>query len=604
MPQSIDIIKRDYCNGCKACGDTCPKNAISYETDSEGFWYPSIDESKCISCGKCLSTCSSKAGENTEEYVKQAYASWNRDRVVRRESTSGGIYSAFADYVLDNGGIIVGSVYSEDYKSAYHICGSTGTDLEKIAGSKYFQSDTEGIYKKIQEALLTGKDVLFTGTPCQVSALKRFLGKEYEKLITIDFICRGVPSPLIHRKKIELYESEKKCHVVYYRDKWDKYAWIHFGELIKYENGKEQFISRWEDRINDCFVKYNLNVRPSCYFCEYKNGNNRSEVTIGDFWGISVVTEHDLTDGISALIVNSKKGELFIQKLKDRVYLERRPLDEVKRGNEAYVKAIEKPENREIFFEKVNSEGLKAAVNSCAVTTEEEKKILRRRLKRMKKRGLLPIYNNWKSIDWYQFIKYNYFCKQIKREKDAYLIPCKGSYVQLGSTGEIVLDANLFLNYYPWYKRAGRKSLLRIENNAKLVVHNDVEISYSNTLSVDRGGYVEMGHFYTGVGASLVCRRKMVIGNNVMLGRDVCIFDSDYHKIFDDKGKHINPDNEVVIEDNVWIGARSMVLKGTHLREGTIVSAGSMVMGETEANKVFINKREKKSVGDSVMWER
>lgn len=604
MGRTIEEINRVDCNGCKVCGDICPNKAISFETDTEGFWYPVINNDKCIRCGQCFNACSSRTIDNSREFQKQVYASWNKDKKIRRESTSGGVYTAFAKYILEEGGYIVGSVYSEDYRSAFHISGNSENDLKKIAGSKYFQSDTAGIYKDVLNLLEEGKKVLFTGTPCQVGGLKKFLNHQYDNLITIDFICRGVPSPLVHKKKIELYELRNKSKVTFYRDKWDKYAWIHFGELIRYENGKEQFISRWNDKINDCFVKHNLNVRMSCYRCQYKNGLNEAEITIGDFWGIKGVTEHDLTEGVSALIVNNEKGAEFLALVKKHLYLEQRTLPEIIKGNKAYIRPIDQPKGRESFFEDVNSEGLEATIRKIAIISKEDKKIARRRMRHMKLRRLLPLYKNRKIIDWPKFVKYNYFCRQIKREKGAYLIICKGGDVQLDKGGTVTLEANLFLNYYPCYKRVSRTSLLRVEKNGQLIIHNDVEIAYNNTISVDRGAILEMGHFYTGIGANIICKCRITIGNNVMLGRDVCLFDSDFHSIFDEKGKRINLDKEIIIEDNVWIGARSMVLKGSILREGTIVSANTMVMGETEAGRVFINRREKQSVGEHIIWER
>lgn len=254
MINQVNILE---CTGCKMCADICAKEAITFEDDQNGFWYPKLDESKCVQCGLCLKQCPVIKKSERKEFTRVAYASWNSNEEIRRESTSGGVYYSFASYVIDQGGYIVGCSYTEDFCSAYHTYSDNYDGLARIMGSKYFQSDTAGIYKKTRDLLQTGKLVLFTGTPCQVAALKNYLNCDYDNLITLDFICRGVPSPKLQEKKIKLYEKKSGSKVIFYRDKSDKYAWSDFGELIKYANGKEHFISRWEDDINNCFIHEN-----------------------------------------------------------------------------------------------------------------------------------------------------------------------------------------------------------------------------------------------------------------------------------------------------------------------------------------------------------
>ncbi len=288
---NIGNIKKEFCTGCKMCADICPRKAILFEVSAEGFWYPTIDKSKCVNCGLCYDRCPLNIDLHTHDTC--VYAAWNRDETVRRESTSGGLYFAFAKHVIEEGGYIIGSVYTDDFCGAYHTYSNSMQGLSRIMGSKYFQSDTEGIFNKTRELLEIGHKVLFTGTPCQISALKSFLNREYENLMTVDFICKGVPSPKMQQAKIHLYESKAGSRVTFYRDKWAKYAWSDFGELIRFEDGRERFISRWEDDINDCFIEKNLNLRESCYNCRIKGGTNSSELTMGDFWGIEGVTEKD-----------------------------------------------------------------------------------------------------------------------------------------------------------------------------------------------------------------------------------------------------------------------------------------------------------------------
>lgn len=601
--QTIESVDKNLCTGCKMCGDICPNQAINFDVNSEGFWYPTIDNQKCTNCGLCNMKCPA-LNATAYDSKKMAYATWTKDDTIRRESTSGGIYYEFAKHILDNNGILVGCVYTEDFKGAYHIVSDKKEDLNKLLGSKYFQSDTATIFKQTKQALETGRQVLFTGSPCQVDALLQYLEKPYENLFTIDFICRGIPSPLIQKKKIELYEKDNSSEVVFYRDKSKRSSWANFGELIKFNNGKEKFISRFLDNINDCFVSKNLNMRESCYTCKYKNSNNASDITIGDFWGITKVTRKDLTYGVSALVINTDKGQQIFDAINSRIYKSQRPIEEVYKGNPAFTQSPKKPEARDSFFEDVNVKGLNYAVK------KHTKKGLRGKLLAIyrsihfvlqKPRFLL---RNVFKINWLDFVKYNYFCKSIVRENGAYYIPFWGTNTVIKPNSKIILKDDACINYYPCYPRGNRNSFFLVGKGATVNINNKIEIAYGNTISVANDAELTTGFCFTGVNTNIICHKRITIGNNVMLGRDVCIFDSDYHIIYNTDATIINPDKEVTIEDNAWIGAKSMVLKGAIIKEGTIVGANTTVSSETENHKIYINKKESKAIGKPIFWQR
>lgn len=601
----VDKQNKLQCTGCKMCSDLCPQKAITFSTTEDGYWYPSVDEKACTKCGVCVNTCPIYGtGCEKAPTRQEAYAVWSREDGIRRESTSGGLYYEFASYVLSQNGYLVGSVYTEDYRGAFHIVSDQKEELPKIMGSKYFQSDTEGIYKKTKEALKTGRLVLFTGAPCQVAALYSYLKQDYENLITLDFICRGVPSPLLQGKKIDLYESKAHSKVVFYRDKSKVVGWSDFGELIRFANGKKRFISRWKDKINNCFIEENLNLRESCYQCQFKCGRNTSDITIGDFWGINGVTERDKKYGVSAMVVNTDRGDAFVRAVGSKIYRGRRTVQEVQNGNPAYSASVKRPDNREEFFRDVVEKGLEYAVRHHSPKGLKHSIAVKKRLLVAELRPWIPLMKQALTMDWLQFFYYNFFNSSVHREKGAFLLPSRGTKIQFARSAELELKANLTINYYPCYKRGSQTSLLKIGKGGKLVVHNRVELSYANTFSIADYAKLEVGYFFMNIGSNVICNHAMSIGNNVLLGRDVCIFDSDYHPIFNEEGKIVNEDREVVIEDNVWIGARSMVLKGSHIHEGAIVSANSLVMGEVEGNRVFINKRESKSIGEKISWQR
>lgn len=599
----INIIDKHKCNGCKGCAEVCPVGAIEYEVDREGFWYPLVDKKKCIDCGLCNKFCPI---ESVTKYqaIQNVYAGYSRDTEIRKNSTSGGIYEILARYVLSNGGYLVASQYSDDFKSAFHTVGNTEQDLSKFIGSKYFQSDTKKIYIKTKDLLEQDNLVLFVGTPCQVVALKKYLNKDYEKLITCDFICRGVPSPKMQARKIDYYEKKYHSKVVSYRDKSKFKSWSFFGELIKLENGKTKFISRYLDWFNNCFILYNFNIRPSCYECKYKGDNHASDITIGDFWGVQGVTDKDLRDGVSAIITNTEQGEKILSEIRDRLYLSRRTVEDVSKGNPAHVCAINEPQNRDKFFDDIEKMPLRKAINkNCGVNPIkfylQGKKILFIGWVKNYK----DLIHNFKNIMWIKFLKYNYFCPNVKRDKYCFLIPFKNTNIHIDKTARVELHGSVLLNYYPCYKDNKMMNLF-VRKNATFIANNRAEISFGNTITVNDNATLKMGYIFTGVSTGIICNHDIEIGNYVMLGRDVLLFDSDYHDIYDSEFKKTNLDMKLTIEDNVWIGARAMILKGACLKYGTIVAAGSTVIGETEPERVYVVPKAGKSVGKQITWRK
>lgn len=598
----IDQIEKIKCTGCKMCGDVCQSKAISFEINEQGFWYPVVDKTKCIKCGLCIRKCTINKDEVFVD-KRKAYAAWSKNDAVRRDSTSGGVYYELANAVLDKGGYIVGSVYTEDYCGAYHIASNNKDDLRKIMGSKYFQSDTEGIYEKTRKLLNEGEYVFFTGLPCQVYALKRYLNnKDYDNLLTLDLLCRGVPSPKLQKRKIELYEKKYCSKIKTYRDKSKNIGWSNFGEYMTFQNGKKCFISRWEDQINNCFIEKNLNLRESCYLCDLKDGRTAADLTAGDFWGVHPTTRKDDVFGVSCLIANTDKGNSFINSIRSNLYLDRADINEIRSGNPAYVSAPSRPQKRDLFFESVNIMGLKKTVKKNTHLS------IKQRI-RIELRKIWPFISkykffikNIKSIRLLTFIKLNFFSKNIKRDAGCYVFPMHGSYLDIEKTSRIVLHGNLTVNNYVHYRRGNQQAFLKMRENALLVVNDDINLAYGNLMSIGSNACLISGRLLTGVDAKIICNFKMTFGNRVMIGRNVCIFDSDFHPVLNENMERVNENKKVIIGDNCWIGANSMILKGSNIGHGAIISANTMVMGNVEENRVFVNKREAKSIGENVYW--
>lgn len=296
--------------GCRACADACPVGALTHSPDAHGFAAVCIDEEKCIDCGRCQRACplvakpGRQAGNAREP---RAYAVYHTDQDIRVESTSGGLYYALAEVAIARGYALAGCAYTEDYSAARHILAEGYAGLKKIMRSKYFQSDTTGIYKAVEQRLKAGEGVLFCGCPCQVAALYRYLGREYDELYTVDFICRGINSPAAYAAFVrELLERYGPIREVRFKDK--SHGWTRLGTRVIFADGTERYWDRFNDPWVNGFVAFNLYLRPACATCEFKEFPRHSDITIGDFWGIELTAE-ERERGLSLALVNNARGK-------------------------------------------------------------------------------------------------------------------------------------------------------------------------------------------------------------------------------------------------------------------------------------------------------
>lgn len=342
----ISIIDKKDCSGCGACANICPHKCISMSYDEEGFLYPIINTEKCIDCHLCEKICPIHKHPLTARKPLEIRAAINENETIRLQSSSGGIFSLLADYILDSGGVVVGAAYTEDW-NVEHIVVSSKTELKRLRGSKYVQSQTKHIYKQVLNNLLEGKLVLFSGTPCQISGLKSFLKKEYDNLITIEIFCHGVPSTLVYQKYINEISKGEPIYYVNMRDKTEGWKQFHFAV--------NNYTASWR---NDLYMKAflsNLILRPSCYSCKFKEGRCGSDIALGDFWGVKEVhQELDDDKGLSLVFLNSEKGRdlyLKIKTVKDKEIDYKEAI--IKNGGIA--ESVKKHNNRNLFFKRINS---------------------------------------------------------------------------------------------------------------------------------------------------------------------------------------------------------------------------------------------------------
>lgn len=306
----IVITDRNKCSGCGACVQICPKNCISFQSDNEGFLYPFVDQTECINCNLCVKVCQYQSDSEIEtETIKplNVYAAFNKDNSIRNESSSGGIFTLLAEYILDKGGYVFGAAFDNDW-SVKHISINKKEDLYRLRGSKYVQSRTENTYKEVLSYLKEDIWVLYSGTPCQVLGLKKFLKKDYPKLVTVDVVCHGVPSPLVWKRYLSEITGNTQIKNITFRNK--RYGWRNFTLLI--ETNKKTYSYSIETNMSpymNGFLK-DLYLRPSCYNCISKNFKCKSDISIADYWWIrNVAPEMDDNKGCSQIFINTHKGQ-------------------------------------------------------------------------------------------------------------------------------------------------------------------------------------------------------------------------------------------------------------------------------------------------------
>lgn len=298
--------KKAACCGCGACMEICPKQAIRMVQDQEGFLYPKVEKSRCIHCGKCGEICPMrKKGKISDENLYMGAQA--KDGQLRYSGSSGGIFSVLAQYILAHQGIVYGAGYDEAMK-VIHKGVEDQKRLGQIKRTKYVQSNMEGIYGRIEKNLKENRWVLFCGTPCQAEALMKYLDQSYEKLLVVDLVCYGVPSPGIWKDYVTYLEQIHKGKMTdfSFRDKRNRDNG-HIRSCII--GGKEYAVSLYQDLYCRMYFK-NYILRPSCHACRFCTVDRRSDLTIGDFWGIeNVRREMDDGMGTSMIIVRSEKAK-------------------------------------------------------------------------------------------------------------------------------------------------------------------------------------------------------------------------------------------------------------------------------------------------------
>ena len=353
----VKIEEKDLCCGCTACYSVCPKNAIKMVRDNEGFLYPEVDREKCVNCGMCKKVCPILNKAKLNEFKPKAYLFQNSNEEIRKDSTSGGIFTAIGEFVIKNNGIVYGATFDDNFV-VNHIGVESTYELCKFRKSKYVQSNQNNCFKEIKQYLDNGKLVCYSGTPCQVGGLRTYLRKDYENLILVDIMCHSVPSPLVFEKYkgyILKKMNANKILNINFRDK-NKYGYKYSMMTVETDNGIYSQGIDTDPYLRAFFS--DVSVRPSCYNCHFKTMKRVSDLTIWDCFNINEIDKSfDDDKGTTRVLVQSEKGEKLLENLDD-VRLKELDINIATKKVKEMTNSVNYNDKRKKFFENINDDNV------------------------------------------------------------------------------------------------------------------------------------------------------------------------------------------------------------------------------------------------------
>ena len=595
----INIINKVDCCGCNACGDICGKHAISFVTDNEGFWYPEVNKELCVDCGLCDKVCPiQNKASHVERYSEpNVFAAYSKDEGIRLDSTSGGIHSMLAQKMYDKKAYIGGAVYNPD-----HTCSQIVDDnperLSEIRSSKYLQSNAEGVYKEIKGLLKKGKNVFFCGCPCQIHALYNFLGKEYENLVTCDFICRGVNSPKVFLKYMEMLEHQYGAKATEIKFKNKKWGWHNFSLRVNFENGKEYCKDRYHDLFFVGYLQAGNFTRPSCYECQFKGFPQKADITLADFWGIEKIDPTmDQDKGTSLVMVNSDKGQTLFDSIKDKIEWRQFTMDDARAGNPAMEGSLKsvKP-NRDAFFSDLDRLPFEK-VAAKHFPLPSFKKNMKKRL-----RPLKTVYNIMSELgisvnSWKTFLQINYFSPKVVRKKRMPLLNKYNTLIQIDKGAKMYLSAKLTTGTKQVHKSKTETRIL-LEKDSQLVIDGNFNVYAGSYIRVAPKGKLILHGGFINENVQITAGDIVEIGEDFTCGRDVVIRSYDGHTICQEGYKVSEP---IKIGKHVWIGQGATILKGVTIGDGAIIAAGAIVTKDVPAKSIAAGVPAK-VVKENVNW--
>lgn len=601
----IKITNKEACCGCNACGDVCPKRAIGYSTDNEGFWYPVVDKEKCVDCGLCEKVCpiiQIDLLKRNDFVTPKCYAAQNKNLESLFNSTSGSAFAGFAEKIYKEGGYVGGAVFNDDY-SVRQFISNDKADLEQLRNTKYVQSNSEGFYIQVRDLLNNGNKVLVCGLPCQMAALRSFLRKDYENLIIIDMICLGINSPRILPAYLHWKEEQHGSKLVYYKAKNKELGWRQLTTKMVFENGEVEYDKQDTNYFTQGFISTHAFARPSCYECKFKGTPRIADITIGDFWGAEryVGKEYDHNLGTSCILINSQKGLEFYESTRSKFRDKEIRFEDVLVSNKALVESLSRPTfDRGKMYEDLSNmqfgefakKYIKLPVNS---RHPKIKNTLRFWYFECRASG-------FSLRTWYQNIYYNFICRRVHTSiRDGeYIIIHKHCVLDIAKTGTINIKGAF--NFGEKRIKGSRiESRLLIEDGAVLDVMGGT-ICYGANIELFPCSHLELGKGIAfNTNATIICGDHIKIENEVCFGRDVTVRDNNGEHFI--SRKVYKSKRPVSIGQHSWICEQAMVMPGAKIGVGVIVGARSIVSGKLP-NFTLASGSPAQVVDEEIYWKQ
>lgn len=352
LSEMIRITNKKDCCGCSACSSICPKCALTLVKDTEGFLYPKVDSKLCNNCGLCEKVCPIINKTLDTPKRQKAYLVQHKNKRILRESTSGGAFTAIAEYVINHGGIVFGAAFDKNFK-VIHTYAENIDDLAKFRNSKYVQSDTGDTFRQVRSLLKAGRLVCYSGTPCQIEGLKRFLMKDYENFITVDVVCRAVPSPGVWEKYLEFINKKDLVTSVRFRDKTLGYQF----STMELKTASEKVIRGGIDTQTWLRMFFSgMIIRPSCTECRFRSRNRVSDITIWDCFNIYKLSkEFDEDCGTTRVLTHTDIGERILCECASQILIKEIEVQEAIQGVKEMTHSPSIHMRRKEFFRDFNN---------------------------------------------------------------------------------------------------------------------------------------------------------------------------------------------------------------------------------------------------------
>ena len=364
----IALARPSECTGCTACQAICPGKAIQMRPDAHGCLHPHVEESRCLHCHRCEQVCPALHPWPPRQESPLCFAAKARDERLRKESSSGGLFSLLANQCLAEGGCVFGCHWHGSPLRAIHAKATTPEELPPMRGSKYVQSDLHDSLQECQRELQTGRKVLFSGTPCQIAGLLHSLeGKKVDNLLTVELICHGAPMPAVFQEYLRQVEKKLGDTISDFHFRTKSPSWEEYQLQV---SGKTKAIPSFLGTLFDspygkAFL-LNLSLRDSCYHCPAKGGKSQADITLGDFWGIDAFyPEFNDHQGTSAILCHTPKGKEALMRLSHAMEFLPVELPQILKGNSSYLAPVTPQGNRKLFLGKYSSVDMDSLVAQC-----------------------------------------------------------------------------------------------------------------------------------------------------------------------------------------------------------------------------------------------